>query len=634
MKFPDVHRILAYRPSRRVTISIVVVVGVCVVVVGASAAVRTTYYDRILPHVTLGGVPVGGLTQGEAITKVQAAYDTMLTNNLALSHNGSTKTVGLRVSSDESSYALLDMDVPTEVARAFGVGRYSNHKLESQIFPMLHSLGIRSENISANVTTREEQLTGIIRDAFPDIETSMMPTDFTFSDTDGAITISPAKNGTAIDFDRFFLTLHNDVGDLMLTPQIIKTTTLASDISTDDAKTLLDAASKALSAAPYTVAYTSENRTEPETWTVTKMNLMDWLVPSKNDNGSLVLGLEKEKMTGFFTELHDGIDVDAQNARFSMTNNVVQEFAPSHDGVTVNNDATAQAITDFLGTENTEILVMVDVVHPDVTTETVNNLGIKEILGVGTSDFKNSPSNRIKNIKHGAEKLNGLLIAPGEITSLLEKLRPFTVEDGYLPELVIKGTEIKPEVGGGLCQIGTTTFRAVMNSGLHVVERRNHSLVVSYYNDPSNNNPGTDATIYDPSPDFKFENDTANYILLTTEVNETDKKLYFTFWGTSDNRKASYSPPQVLSWSGYGDPVNTETDTLAPGVEKCQAAHPGATTTFTYTVVYADGTTHSEDFFSSYRSLPKICLVGKAATTETLPSDTTSDVTESPITTE
>src|SRR3990167_3183667 len=101
---------------------------------------------------------------------------------------------------------------------------------------------------------------------------------------------------------------------------------------------------------------------------------------------------------------------------------------------------------------------------------------VLEILGTGYSNFSGSPTNRVKNIRHAVvDKLNWVLIKPDEVFSLLSALRPFTIEGGYLPELVIKGDEIKPEVAGGLCQVGSTTFRAVMNSGLPVTARRNHS---------------------------------------------------------------------------------------------------------------------------------------------------------------
>ena len=149
-----------------------------------------------------------------------------------------------------------------------------------------------------------------------------------------------------------------------------------------------------------------------------------------------------------------------------------------------------------------------------------------------------------------------------------------------------------------------------MNAGLQIDQRRNHSLVVSYYDDPSNGNPGTDATLYDPNPDFKFTNDTENYILLTTDVDTSTMTLTYTFWGTDDGRQGSYTPPQVISWNGYGATQYKETASLAPGVEKCQSPHAGATTSFDYTVEYADGTTHEKTYESVYRSLPRICLVG------------------------
>jgi vancomycin resistance protein YoaR len=267
---------------------------------------------------------------------------------------------------------------------------------------------------------------------------------------------------------------------------------------------------------------------------------------------------------------------------------------------------------------------------PAVPTGSANDLGIREVLGVGYSSFAGSPSNRRANIRHGADKLNGLLIAPGETLSLLENLRPFTIADGYLPELVIKGDKIIPEIGGGLCQIGTTTFRAAMNSGLEIAERRNHSLVVSYYNDPSNGQPGTDATIYDPSPDLKILNDTANYIMLVTTVDSATSELFFTFWGTSDGRAGSYTPPVVLSWTGYGATQETETTTLAPGVRQCQSPHPGATTTFDYNIVMPDGSVKTREFYSSYRSLPTICLVGVGGNGET-PAGAVQGVSDGPL---
>jgi vancomycin resistance protein YoaR len=149
-----------------------------------------------------------------------------------------------------------------------------------------------------------------------------------------------------------------------------------------------------------------------------------------------------------------------------------------------------------------------------------------------------------------------------------------------------------------------------MNSGLPIVSRQNHSLVVSYYNDPSNGNPGTDATIYEPSPDFQFLNDTGHYILFQAENLTDTQELRFTFWGTSDGRQGSYSPPIVSRWIPVGDTQYVETLDLEPGVLQCQASHIGADASFVYTVITRETETIQTLFESHYRPLPKICLVG------------------------
>ena len=167
-------------------------------------------------------------------------------------------------------------------------------------------------------------------------------------------------------------------------------------------------------------------------------------------------------------------------------------------------DETLAAITAVWGQADQTIELAVTTTAPSVDVGDVNDLGINEILGVGTSNFSGSPTNRIKNIKNGARLLNGTLIKPGETFSLLNTLKPFTTDNGYLPELVIKGDKIQPELGGGLCQIGTTIFRAAMNSGMPIVERRSHSLAVSYYFDPENGNP-------EPTPPFMNPRLTLNF---------------------------------------------------------------------------------------------------------------------------
>ena len=109
---------------------------------------------------------------------------------------------------------------------------------------------------------------------------------------------------------------------------------------------------------------------------------------------------------------------------------------------------------------------------------------------------------------------------------------------GYLPELTIKKNKTVPEYGGGLCQVSTTVFRAAINAGLKITDRKAHPFAVKYYNPQ-----GFDATIYPPNPDLKFINDTPNYLLMQSYVK--DNKLIFEFYGTNDNRQIKIIGPTV-----------------------------------------------------------------------------------------
>jgi len=165
-------------------------------------------------------------------------------------------------------------------------------------------------------------------------------------------------------------------------------------------------------------------------------------------------------------------------------------------------------------------------------------LGITALIGSGETNFAGSPASRIHNIRVGSNKFQGTLIAPGEEFSFNTLLGEVTAKEGYLPELVIKKGETVPEYGGGLCQVSTTFFRAAVRSGLEITQRYNHSYPVVYYGIP-----GFDATIYPPSPDLRFLNNTENHILIQYRIEGT--KLAWDIYGTDDGRTVELDGPHV-----------------------------------------------------------------------------------------
>jgi vancomycin resistance protein YoaR len=340
-------------------------------------------------------------------------------------------------------------------------------------------------------------------------------------------------------------------------------------------------------------------------------NIIALIQPTKTGN-TLALGIDTLELK---KALHDAVapfEMQGKNAQFEWKEKKATIFVPPRMGRQVDWDATATGLLSALQTATSTINISVKETQPEITLASLNNLGINEEIGFGTSDYSGSTPGRIKNIKAGMAKIEGTLIAPGETFSLIKHLLPIDASGGYVEELVIKENKTQPEFGGGLCQIGTTTFRAAMGAGLPIVERHNHSYQVHYYFE--NGVSGTDATIYDPKPDFQFTNDTGHWITLHTEMLPKNI-LRFSVWGTRDGRTTTRTIPKILATKPPPEKQLIETTTLPVGKKKCtELAHVGATTVFTYSVVYPDGALKKQDFSSYYKPWGEVCLIGVAAT--------------------
>jgi vancomycin resistance protein YoaR len=213
-------------------------------------------------------------------------------------------------------------------------------------------------------------------------------------------------------------------------------------------------------------------------------------------------------------------------------------FAPPTEGINIDKVAATFSLLKALREGKNSANLPYATATPTTRLSDLNNLGINELIAHGVSNFKGSPSNRRHNIKVGVEKFTGLIIQKGEEFSFNKYLGPVEAEEGFLPELVIKGDKgTVPELGGGLCQVSSTTFRAAMEAGLPILQRRNHAYAVQYYSPQ-----GTDATIYPGVVDLKFKNDTPGAILVWPHFEDKDT-LIFDFYGTKDSRVVTLEKP-------------------------------------------------------------------------------------------
>jgi vancomycin resistance protein YoaR len=319
----------------------------------------------------------------------------------------------------------------------------------------------------------------------------------------------------------------------------------------------------------------------------------------------LVLEVNHEKVKKYLETLAKDVNQEAKDAKFNVVNGKVSAFQVAQAGYEIEIDKAVSELAAAILDQKTKYELPVKVTEPEI--KSVEDSGIKEVVGQATTNYYGSTTNRRINIRAGAKALHGIIIKPGEEFSTIKSVSPVDASNGYVPELVIRDNKTIPEFGGGLCQVSSTLFRSVLNTGLKITERTNHSYRVPYYEPPI----GMDATIYEPSPDFKFVNNMDTPVLIQASVDNEASAITFTLYGTKDGRVVEMSKPVAYAITPAPDPIYTESDTLAPGeIKKVDTAHAGAKADFTYKVTLNGKALQDTNFHSDYTPWPAKYLYG------------------------
>jgi vancomycin resistance protein YoaR len=237
--------------------------------------------------------------------------------------------------------------------------------------------------------------------------------------------------------------------------------------------------------------------------------------------------------------------------------------------------------------------------YPD--TATAEELGIVDLVTEGESYFIGSPSGRDHNIRLAATRFDGLVIPPGETFSFNHYLGEVTAEAGYDESYITAGEQLEMGIGGGICQVSTTAFRAAFWGGYPITERWYHGQRVGYY-ELRGGGVGMDATVYSPHVDLKFVNDRGAPLLIETEVGEGTHRLVFRFYSTDDGRRVDKEDPVITDEAEPGPPIYELDEDLAPGtVIRWQSEVDGLTATIERWVHDDSGEVlHHDTFVSKY----------------------------------
>jgi vancomycin resistance protein YoaR len=253
-----------------------------------------------------------------------------------------------------------------------------------------------------------------------------------------------------------------------------------------------------------------------------------------------------------------------------------------------------------------EVVLPVAVVQPKIDTTRVAEMGIVELVSEGSSTFKGSPPERVHNIVNAASKFDHVVVAPGEDFSFNQNVGDVNSSNGFIDALVIAGDRTAVGIGGGVCQVSTTAFRAAFLGGFPIVERWAHGYVVGWYG-----KPGMDASIFTPSVDFRFKNDTGHFILVKSSWNEAKGTITFSIYGTKPSRTVEISEPVISNRKPAPGPSYQADASLKAGqIKQVDWAKEGLDAVVTRTIRYSDGKVKQEKLVSRYRPWQAVYLYG------------------------
>lgn len=314
--------------------------------------------------------------------------------------------------------------------------------------------------------------------------------------------------------------------------------------------------------------------------------------------------VDRSSIQKVLEEKEDVFNREPTDAQLS-TENGAFEVVQGENGIELNVEKSVKKILKSLKTDwdgkNTTIELAADIKEPECTTEDLAS--ITDVLGTATT-YYGSTTGRNKNVETGAEKLNGHILMPGEEFSVTDAVVPFTEENGYELAPSYESGKVVDSYGGGICQVSTTLYVAVLKAELEVTERYSHSMIVHYVD------PSMDAAIAEGLKDLKFVNNTDAPIYI--EASADGSTLHFAIYGheTRDPNRTVRYESETTSTEDPTPSLTEDANASFGTIEQTSYGYQGSTARL-WKIVNDNGNETKEQVNSStYRMTSDVYTVG------------------------
>lgn len=547
------------------------------------------YAKKIIPGVQIGAVDAGGMNYAQAKNAL-LNQERSIDKKILLEYEGKTFEF-------DPSLFELEYNIDATVVRAFEVGRTGNFLIDSKekVAGLLKPLRIRAfydldDNLLSNVfSTIQGEINETPQNAYYEI-------------VDGELGVIPAKSGKKVNGKKLYDSVIYSIENF--------------DFSKKPVEVKED---KALLSEEHLYSYVSDVKKivfneltvtfGDMSWELSPEQLLSFIeievVDNKGPNTNLVLN--KPVFEAFIDTLAQEVNKLPRGKVTSVVDGRIVGFEITQEGQELNIKEFTEDFKDAFFNLKSNVALPVTIISE---LDDPSKYGIFTLLGEGTSKYTGSAASRAHNLNLAAERTSGVLVPPNGIYSFNNSVGDINGGTGYASAYVISNGRTVLGDGGGVCQTSTTLFRAVLNAGLPVVTRHPHAYRVHYYEIESQ--LGMDASIYQPSLDFQFKNDTPNYVLVQSFVDKEKQLLGFRIYGTPDGRKVEISDSVITNQSPPPEPLYQDDPSLAEGVVKqVDFSAWGATASFDRIVFDKNGEVMFKDTFTTnYQPWRAIYLVG------------------------
>jgi vancomycin resistance protein YoaR len=535
-----------------------VAIGVASIAGAAAVAVPILTEGSFYPGTAVGGVDISQMTYDDALALMHEHFAPFENTAVDFEFEEQTWNASLAQLGFEIDYAAT-LDAAFQHGRSDDVfGRYAGVLISpnERTFPVI----FRHD---------EAVLRGFLEQIGTEILGAARDARLYLSGTN--VEILPNRDGRQLNIEQAIADTRNIIESARRGTVTLRDQAVVSQVTTADLEPHRVAAQTMIS-GPILIQDGSS------TWTVGTDMLVD----------ALVLPAEGELTEPYLdpTVLSAGVQVIADEVYQAPKNAVltwnggVDVLEPEVTGYQVNvEQLTSDIIAEAMVDGHRAVRLPFNELLADVRSDNLDELGIVEFIGEGTSSFAGSSFERAENVRVSCQHLTHTLIPPGGTFSFNDEMGRISIENGFVEGKIIQGNWVVSDIGGGACQASTTVFRAALNAGFAFEEWNYHNFRLAFY-EQDGSPPGLDAAIYQPNDewewelDLKFTNPTDHWVLL--EMGSENDVAYTRLYGTPPGWNVQVSVPFISPPKEPEGPLEKEDDKLKKDERvKTQSAAPG-----------------------------------------------------------